>query len=84
VYKDYKKQFPNYEFQFESLKDRLRKCLKELKIGTSNEQGKERVALQFDHVLAQLKTIDGHASRNVLERHQSMIEGTSNLSKFYT
>jgi hypothetical protein len=54
VYKDYKKQFPNYEFQFESLKDRLRKCLKELKIGTSNEQGKERVALQFDHVTPRL------------------------------
>jgi hypothetical protein len=57
--------------------------LKELKTNTSNEQGMERVALYSDHVLAQFKTIDGHASKNVLERHQSMIEGTSSLSKFY-
>jgi hypothetical protein len=51
--------------------------LKELKIGTSNEQGMERATLHFDHVLAQCKTTDGHASRNVLKRYQSMIEGTS-------
>jgi hypothetical protein len=40
----------------------------------------ERVALQSYHVLAQLKTIDGHASKNVLKRHQLMIKDTSNPS----
>jgi hypothetical protein len=69
VYKDYKKQFPNFEFHLESLKDRVQECLKELKIGTSNEQGTKRVALQSDHVLAQLRTTNERASRNVLERH---------------
>jgi len=59
------------------LKDNLQECLKELKIGISNEQGVERATLQFDHVLAQFKTIDGHALRKVLKRHQSIIEGTS-------
>jgi len=62
------------------LKDKAIGMLEGLKIGTSNEQGTKRVALQFDHVLTQLKTTNGHASRNVLKRCQSMIEGTSNPS----
>jgi hypothetical protein len=37
VYKDYKMQFLDFEFHLESLKDRLQKCLKELKTDTSNE-----------------------------------------------
>ncbi len=46
VYKNYyKKQFPIFEFHLESLKDKLRECLKELKIDTSNEQGTKRDAL---------------------------------------
>jgi hypothetical protein len=40
----------------------------------------ERNALQSDHVLAQLKTTNGHALRNVLKRHQSIIKGTSSPS----
>jgi hypothetical protein len=80
IYKDYKKQFPYSEFHPKSLKDRLREFLKELKIGTSNKQGMKRVTLQSDHVIAQLKTTDGHASRNVLKRHQLMIEGKSSPS----
>jgi hypothetical protein len=40
----------------------------------------KKATLQSDHVVAQLKTNDGHASRNALKRHQSIIEGTSNPS----
>jgi hypothetical protein len=40
----------------------------------------KRATLQSEHVVTQLKIIDGHASRNVLKRRQSMIEGTSSLS----
>jgi hypothetical protein len=50
VYKDYKKQFLDSKFHPKSLKDRLQKCLKELKIGTSNEHGTKKVLLQSDHV----------------------------------
>ncbi len=54
--------------------------MKELKIDTSNEHGMEEVALQSDLVLAQLKIANGHALKNVLKRHQSMIEDTSSPS----
>jgi hypothetical protein len=44
----------------------------------------KRVALQSNHVLAQLRTINKHPLRNVLKMHQSMVEGTSNLSSQYS
>jgi hypothetical protein len=40
----------------------------ELKTNTTNEEGVERIVLQNDHVLAQFKTIDGHATYNVFKR----------------
>ncbi len=40
----------------------------------------KRATLQSDHVVAQFKTTNGHASKNVVKRHQSMIEGTSSHS----
>ncbi len=53
--------------------------MKEFKTNKSNEQGTERATLQSNHVPAQLKTTDGHASRNVLKMSQSMVECTSNF-----
>lgn len=50
VYNDYKKQLLDFEFHFESLKDRLQECLKELKTNTSNEQGMKRTSLESDNV----------------------------------
>jgi hypothetical protein len=47
--------------------DWLQDALKDLKTNTSNEEGTEKIILQFDEVLAQLKAMDYHATRNVLE-----------------
>jgi hypothetical protein len=41
--------------------------LKKLNIGTTNEKGVEKVVLQSDHVLEQLKSTNGHATWNVLK-----------------
>jgi hypothetical protein len=49
--------------------------LRELKIGISNEEGLNKTTLQCDQVLEDLKAIDGHATRNVLKSHQSLIDG---------
>lgn len=42
--------------------------LKKLKIGTSNDDGNEKVVLQNEMVLAQLKEMDGHATYNVFKK----------------
>jgi hypothetical protein len=49
--------------------------LKELKTKTSNEEGLEKTTLQCDQELKHLKATNGHATRNVLKRHQSFIDG---------
>jgi len=49
--------------------------LKELKIRTSNEKGLEKATLQCDEMLQHLKVTNGHVTRNVLKRHQSLIDG---------
>jgi hypothetical protein len=49
--------------------------LKELKIGNYNEEGLDNVTFQCDDMLGRLKVIDGHASKNVLNRHQNMMDG---------
>jgi len=67
-YVDYKFKFPDSVFQEESLKERLQDTLKELKISIVNEEGAKRVVLQSDQILEQLKSTDGHATRNVLKR----------------
>ncbi len=60
-------KFPNSIFQEESLKDRLQDTLKELNTSTTNEEGAEKVVLQSDQVLEQLKSTNGHATWNVLK-----------------
>jgi hypothetical protein len=53
--------------------------LKELKIGTSNKKGLEKTTLQCDQVLECLKATNGHATKNILKKHQSLIVGPSIL-----
>jgi len=51
----------------------VRKALKELKTGTSNENGSEKAVLQKDSVLQQLKMTNGHAKRNILVQRQDIV-----------
>jgi hypothetical protein len=46
----------------------MKKALKELKIGTSNQDDSNKTTFQCVDVLEQFKTIDGHAFKNVLKR----------------
>ncbi len=50
--------------------------MKKLKISTSYEDNLEQATLQCDVVLERLKSINGHASQNVLKRWQSLIDRT--------
>ncbi|KAG0606305.1 hypothetical protein M758_9G130600 [Ceratodon purpureus] len=68
------------------LKDRLRETLKELRNGTFNEEDFEKAVLQSDEVFqdfekASLKTSlrpdEEHATRNLLKRKLSSMEGTT-------
>jgi len=80
VYTAYLEAYPDSQFAEDTLKDRLRETLKELKTtGTSNEEGSDKKVLQSDEALAQLKAAtDGHATtRNALKRRQSFIDGTT-------
>jgi hypothetical protein len=65
VYLDYQKEYPNSSNVKETLKDELCDTLKELKIGNYNEEGLDNVTFQCD----------GHASKNVLNIHQNMMDG---------
>lgn len=78
IYAHYLKQFPESLFQEESLKDRLRDRLKELKKGSPNEENSRTTGLPRDEALVvQLKTTDGSATKNVLKRRQSLIDGAA-------
>jgi hypothetical protein len=70
--------YPKCNFKESSLKDAVRKTLKELKTGTSNEAGSEKACLQKETVLQQLKLTDGHAKRNILAQRQAIISAASN------
>ena len=60
-----------------TLKDKLWETLKELKTGTSNEEGFEKAVLQPDDVLTRLKGTDSHATRNILKLRQTMVDHSS-------
>ncbi len=49
--------------------------MKKLKIEISNEEGLEKATLQCDQELKHLKAINGHATNNVLKKHQSHLDG---------
>jgi hypothetical protein len=77
VFKEYKDHYTDSHFVEETLKDRLRETLKEIKTDTSNEDNSTKVTLQCDDVLEQLKCTDRHAAWNVLKRRQSIIDHCS-------
>ncbi len=76
MYLDYQKEYPNSSIVEETLKDKLCDTFKELKIGNSNEEGLDNATFQCDDMLGHLKVADGDASKNVLKRHQNMMDGT--------
>jgi hypothetical protein len=77
VYDQFLCEHPGSKFAKETLKDRLRETLKELKTGTSNEEGSDRAVLQADDVLTRLRNTDSHATRNILRLRQNMLEQAS-------
>lgn len=77
MYEQFLREHPGSKFAEETLKDRLRENLKELKTGTSNEEGSDRAVLQADDVLTRLRNTDSHATRNILRVRQNMLEQAS-------
>ena len=77
VYEQFLREHLGSKFAEDTLKDRLRETLKELKIGTSNEEGFEKAVLQLDDVLTRLRSTDSHATRNILKLRQTMLEQSS-------
>ena len=63
MYEQFLQEHPGSKFAEDTLKDRLLETLKELKAGTSNEEGSEKAMLQADDVLSRLKGTDSHAMR---------------------
>ncbi len=74
IYINYQVIYLDSIFVEETLKDYLWDTLKELKIGISNEEVLEKKTLQCDQVLEWWKVINGDATRNILKRHQSLID----------
>lgn len=46
-----------------------------MKIDNFNEEGSYKVVLQLNEVLARLKAINNHATRNMLKKRQIFIDG---------
>ncbi len=55
------------------MKDCLRDTLKELKTRISNEEGLEKATLQCDEVLECIRAANGHTTKNVLKRCESLL-----------
>ena len=72
VYADFIKEYPNSTWKEESLKERLKCALAELKTGTSNEENADKAVLQLANFLEQLKVTNGHAKRNTLKRRHPL------------
>ena len=77
VYEHFLREHPGSKFAEDTLKDKLRETLKELKTGTSNEEGSEKAVFQLDDVLTRLRSIDSHATRNILKLRQTMVDQSS-------
>ena len=77
VYDQFLCEHHGCKFVEETLKDRLRETLKELKTGTSNEEGSDRAVLQADNVHTHLRNTNSHATRNILRLRQNMLEQAS-------
>ncbi len=58
-----------------TFKDQWCDILKELKTRTLIEMGLGKTRLQCDKMLEHLKATNGHATKNILKRHQHLIDG---------
>lgn len=67
TYNDYVIAYPNSSFHENTLMDQLQNALEDIKIDTINKKGTRKVVLQSNQVMAQLKGINNHATRNVLK-----------------
>lgn len=77
VYEQFLREHPGSKFAEDTLKDRLQKTLKELKTGTSNEEGSEKAVLQPDDILTRLRSTDSHVTQNILKLRQTMVDQSS-------
>ena len=77
MYEQFLREHPRSKFAEDTLKNRLRETLKELKTGTSNEEGSEKAVLQAEDVLTRLRGTDSHATRNILKIQQAMVDQSS-------
>ena len=77
MYEQFLREHPGSKFAEDPHKDRLRETLKELKTGTSNEDGFEKAILQADDVLTRLKRTNSHATCNILKLRQTMVDQSS-------
>lgn len=57
--------YPYFEFQEKTLKEKLWETLRELKTWTLNEEGSKTIILQNEEVLTCLKLMDHDAMHNV-------------------
>jgi hypothetical protein len=76
IYIDYQLHHINLVFVKKTLKGHLHDTFKELKIRSSNEEGLERTTLQCDEVLKHLRATNGHATKKILKRCQSLLDGS--------
>ena len=67
VYEKFLREHPGSKFAEDMLKDRLCETLEELKMGTSNEEGSEKVVFQADDVFTRLRSSDSHATWKILK-----------------
>ena len=74
VYDQFLSEHHGSKFAEETLKDRLRETLKELKTGMSNEEGSDRAVLQADDILTRLRNTNSYATRNILRLRQNILE----------
>jgi hypothetical protein len=75
VYVDYKVTYLDNILHEGILKDQLQKVLKELKTRTYNGERDEKVFLQNEKVLAQLKATNAHVIDNDFKRRQNIMMG---------
>lgn len=67
VYLLFKSSFRASSFSEDTLKERLRETLRELKTGNSNVENSETTVLQDEDVLTTLRATGGHVGQNVLK-----------------
>ena len=68
---DFKENYPDYSFNEDHLKQRVKSTLKDLNTGTSNKAEGDKAALQSDEFLKKVQETKTFAQRNVLKKAYS-------------